>query len=78
MFLELYRELNEPRYLEMARTFARMALAYRAETVAGVAWQSDEPGITTPDYLVGSAGVGQFFLRLADPSAASMPFLEAQ
>jgi lantibiotic modifying enzyme len=75
LFLEMYRVLDEPRYLEMARQFAGMALKYRRETDRGVEWQSHTPGVTTPDYLVGSAGVGQFFLRLADPGATAMPFL---
>jgi hypothetical protein len=39
-----------------------------------VEWQSHFPGVSTPDYLVGSAGVGQFFLRLADPKGTLMPF----
>jgi hypothetical protein len=60
----------------MARQFAGLALKYRHETERGVEWQSHTAGVTTPDYLVGSAGVGQFFLRLADPRATPMPFLD--
>jgi lantibiotic biosynthesis protein len=74
LFLELYRVLDDPRYLEMARQFAAMAMKYRRRTENGVEWQSHFPGVSTPDYLVGSAGVGQFFLRLADPKGTLMPF----
>jgi lantibiotic modifying enzyme len=74
LFLELYRALDDPHYLEMARQFAAMAMKYRRETERGVEWQSHFPGVSTPDYLIGSAGVGQFFLRLADPKGTVMPF----
>jgi lantibiotic modifying enzyme len=75
LFLELYRTLDQPQYLEMAQQFAVLALRYRQETDVGVEWRSHTPGISTPDYLIGSAGVGQFFLRLADPRGTPMPFL---
>jgi lantibiotic biosynthesis protein len=76
LFLDAYRALDDSWYLEMARQFAGMALKYRRETEQGAEWQSHTAGVTTPDYLVGSAGVGQFFLRLADPRATPMPFLD--
>jgi lantibiotic modifying enzyme len=76
LFLDLYRALDDSRYLEMARQFGGLALKYRRETERGVEWQSHTAGVTTPDYLVGSAGVGQFFLRLAGPRATPMPFLD--
>jgi lantibiotic modifying enzyme len=76
LFLDLYHALGDPRYREMAHQFAAMALKYRRETERGVEWQSHTPGVTTPDYLVGSAGVGQFFLRLADSRSTPMPFLD--
>jgi lantibiotic modifying enzyme len=73
LFLELYRLTRAPRWLEQAHDFARRALAYRVPGPAGAAWQADEPGLTSPDYLCGAAGVGHFFLRLAAPEAVRMP-----
>jgi lantibiotic modifying enzyme len=76
LFLDLYRALEDPRYQEMARQFAALALKYRRETEQGVEWQSHTAGVTTPDFMIGSAGVGQFLLRLANPRATPMPFLD--
>lgn len=75
LFLEIYRLWGEARYQEMAYDFAEKALRYRHETERGIEWDSHTLGIVTPDYMIGSAGVGQFFLRLADPVATRTLFL---
>jgi lantibiotic modifying enzyme len=78
LFLEAYRTRDDLSCLEMAQQFAAMALRYRRRVNGRAEWQSHTPGITTPDYLIGSAGVGQFFLRLDDPKATAMPFMGAE
>ena len=37
----------------------------------------DEPGNYSPDFMMGSAGLGHFFLRLARPDTIDMPLMAA-
>ena len=43
----------------------------------GPSWRGDEPGNYSPDFMMGSAGVGHFFLRLARPDTVDMPLMAA-
>ena len=64
LFLELYRITGDALWLARAHDFARRMLAYRVETPEGEAWQADEPGFHSPDFMCGASGTGHFFLRL--------------
>ncbi|MGH2351559.1 MAG: lanthionine synthetase LanC family protein [Chloroflexota bacterium] len=67
LFIELFRRTRDPLWLDRAHDFAIRALAYRVDTPHGDAWQTDEPGCTSPDFAYGAAGAGHFFLRLLAP-----------
>jgi hypothetical protein len=61
---------------ERALDFARQALAYRASTAEGDAWPADDPeqpGLYSPDFGWGGAGVGHCFLRVLAPDRVGMP-----
>ena len=75
LFLELARLTRAPVWRERAAAFARRALAARTATPAGDAWPIDVPGLYSPDFMCGAAGVGHFFLRLGAPEPARMPLL---
>ncbi len=60
---------------ERAGVFAQRAFANRTSTPAGDAWPADEPGLLSPDFICGAAGVGHFFLRLLAPERLRMPLL---
>ena len=66
LFLELYRQSGDGRWLDRAANFAQRCMAYRLQTSDGEAWQTDVPGNTSPDFIYGGAGPGHFFLRLLD------------
>lgn len=67
LFVELLRTTGERRWHDRAREFIDMTLKYRHETPEGERWQGDEPGLYSPDFICGAAGVGHFFLRVLDP-----------
>ena len=46
-------------WMQRAHDFARRAMAYRISTLEGDAWQADEPGVYSPDFMCGAAGTGQ-------------------
>lgn len=75
LFIELARVLGEDAWLERAREFGTRALAYREEVDSRVRWLGDEPGNYSPDFMLGTAGLGHFFLRLARPGDLDMPLL---
>ena len=75
LFVELYRATRDAAWLEQAHDFAQRALAYRTRTPEGDVWQADDPGFSSPEYLVGAAGTGHFFLRLWQPDQLHMPLL---
>lgn len=74
-FLALYRLTRTPIWLDRAYEFARQAIAYRTDTAEGERWQADEPGISSPDFFCGAAGIGHFFLRLRSPDTVALPFV---
>jgi lantibiotic modifying enzyme len=76
LFLVLHRLTQAAVWRERALDFARQALAYRAATAAGDAWPADDPeqpGLYSPDFGWGGAGVGHGFLRVLAPDRVSMP-----
>ena len=77
LFLELRRALGDDIWLDRAVEFGEAAAAYREEGPDGSRWRGDEPGNYSPDFMMGSAGVGHFFLRLARPDAVDMPLMAA-
>jgi hypothetical protein len=75
LFLELARVTGAAVWQERAEALARQALTARVATPAGDVWPIDEPGLYSPDFMCGAAGVGHFFLRLAAPAPVRMPLL---
>jgi len=66
LFLEAWRVLRDDTLLEDARTFASSLLEPRGD---GFALDTGY----APSYMLGLAGIGHFFLRLADPEKAPFP-----
>lgn len=75
LFLELYRATHEALWLERAHHFAKLCLGYRRSTPEGEWWQADDPGVSSPDFMMGAAGTGHFFLRLWRPDQLTRPLL---
>ena len=75
LFIELARVAGDASWLAHARAFGEKALAYREERDGEVRWQGDEPGNYSPDFMLGSAGLGHFFLRLVRPEEVQMPLM---
>ncbi len=73
--IELARVTGDRRWLRRAREFGRLAAEYREDTLSGPRWRGDEPGNYSPDLMMGSAGAGHFFLRLARPDLVPMPLM---
>jgi lantibiotic modifying enzyme len=78
LFIELARVTRGDTLLAHARAFGDQALAYREEHDGEVRWMGDEPGNYSPDFMLGSAGLGHFFLRLARPAEVQMPLMVRQ
>lgn len=78
MLLAAHRVLGDPAWLEAAADCAELVQLYALPRPDGVVWPAEFPGVITPDYMVGYAGVGAFLLRLAAPdllrSPAVLPF----
>ncbi|MDQ3699814.1 MAG: AGE family epimerase/isomerase, partial [Chloroflexota bacterium] len=74
LFLALYRLTGDSVWLDRAHDFAQRIMGYRTQTPDGDAWQADEPGLTSPDFFCGAAGVGHLFLRLSTPEQPGLPF----
>ncbi len=75
LFIELARVTGDDSWLAHARAFGDRARGYREEHDGGVRWMGDEPGNYSPDFMLGSAGLGHFFLRLARPDQVQMPLM---
>jgi lantibiotic modifying enzyme len=75
LLLELARLTHEAVWWERAADFVRRALAYRTAGPDGEAWLADEPGLCSPDFMSGAAGVGHLFLRVVAPDRFPMPLL---
>lgn len=75
LFIELYRVSKDALWLQHAKAFAEMALAYRAQLPEGDAWPTDEPGLFSADFMYGASGLGHYFLRLWKPGEIPMPLM---
>ena len=65
--LDCFQDTRDSIYLTEARILAHLLEAFGTETEAGLAWPSESPGMFTPDYQVGYAGIALCMLRLAAP-----------
>jgi hypothetical protein len=74
LFLEAYRATKDEAHLETARRFGRDLMGPK-----GARTTLDLGGGRTwtygPGYMTGFAGVGRFFLRLADPDGVGPAFM---
>jgi lantibiotic modifying enzyme len=75
LLLELARLTDEAVWWERTADFVHRALAYRTAGPDGESWLTDEPGLCSPDFMWGAAGVGHLFLRVAAPDRFAMPLL---
>ena len=75
LFIELARVAGDASWLAHARAFGDQALAYREKHDGEVRWLGDEPGNYSPDFMLGSSGLGHFFLRLVRPEEVQMPLM---
>ena len=75
LLLELARLTHEAVWWERTAEVVRRALAYRTAGPDGEAWLADEPGLCSPDFMSGAAGVGHLFLRVVAPDRFPMPLL---
>ena len=75
LFIELARVGGNESWMSHARDFGDAAIAYREERDGEVRWPGDEPGNYSPDFMLGSSGLGHFFLRLARPEEVQMPLM---
>ena len=73
LLVELYRMTGTRTWLDRAMQFGELASNYRHQSPDGDLWQGDEPGLYTPDFYCGAAGIGHFFMRLANPEDLGMP-----
>ena len=75
LFIELARVAGDDSWLAHARAFGDQALAYRGQHDGEVRWPGDEAGNYSPDFMLGSSGLGHFFLRLVRPGEVQMPLM---
>ena len=75
LFIELARVAGDDSWLAHARAFGDQALAYREQHDGEVRWPGDEAGNYSPDFMLGSSGLGHFFLRLVRPGEVQMPLM---
>jgi lantibiotic modifying enzyme len=63
--LDLHETLGEPRYLQMAREMAEVLHTHRIQGPGGVRFAEDSLTGVSPEYGVGTSGIGAFYRRLA-------------
>ena len=73
--LELARVTGDDSWLAHAADFGDAAMVYQHEVNSAVLWLGDEPGNYSPDFMLGSSGLGHYFLRLAHPTDVHMPLM---
>lgn len=74
LFLEAYASSGKAAWLEEARKSASALVRVDGETLR--AKHGVGPGATYgPSYMLGLAGIGHFFLRLADPAKTPLPMM---
>jgi hypothetical protein len=65
--IDVYQATGDRVWLREARTLARLLEAFAAKRNGRLVYAAEKPGVFTPDYMVGYAGVAVCLLRLADP-----------
>ncbi len=65
--LDVYQATDDPEWLGKARDLARVLQTFATEVDGNLVYAGDFPGVFSPDYMVGYAGVAVCLLRLADP-----------
>jgi len=65
--LDVYQATGDATWLRAAQTLARLLDAFAAEREGDLVFAAEVPGVFTPDYMVGYAGVAMCLLRLSDP-----------
>ncbi|HEV2124524.1 MAG TPA: lanthionine synthetase LanC family protein, partial [Chloroflexota bacterium] len=57
LFLDLYRACEAPErkqfWLKRAHDFGQRMFSYRSTMTEGDVWQADDPGVSSPDYMMG-------------------------
>lgn len=66
--LDVYLETRDARFLDQAQTYSQSILCFMMEREAGVAFPGKMYARISTDYATGSAGVGLFLARLAEPT----------
>jgi serine/threonine protein kinase len=67
--------LQNSMWLEKAAEIAELLTIYAKPHGGGISWPGDDPDIITTDYMMGSAGVGAFMLRMSAPELVDSPLL---
>ncbi len=75
LLVELYRITMKEIWLERAREFAGMALAYRSIIDGQDFWPTDAADCFSADFTYGASGVGYFFLRVANSFQFQPPLI---
>ena len=65
--LDMFQATGDRAYWAEAGSLARLLEAFAVERDGLLVWPSESPGMYTPDYMVGYAGVAMCLLRLSDP-----------
>ncbi|WNG54806.1 protein kinase/lanthionine synthetase C family protein [Archangium gephyra] len=65
--LDAWQATGVPAWRNEAFSLARLLEAFAIDGEPGLAFSSDTPEVVTPDYMVGTSGVAQSLLRLAEP-----------
>ena len=75
LFIEMARLHNDADALNDAHRFGALASTYHDGEGGNERWVSDEPGEFNLAFMLGAAGTGHYFLRLARPSEVEMPLM---
>ncbi len=75
LFIELFRNSENPLWLTRAEEFAKLASSYKAGTEGRDLWPTDTPGHYSADFTYGGSGTGYFFLRTFAPREYNAPLM---
>ncbi|WP_342736294.1 lanthionine synthetase LanC family protein [Bradyrhizobium sp. B117] len=67
LLLDLRAATGRVELLDAAFELGTLLARYGVERAGTFTWQSESPDLITSDFMVGQAGIGECFLRLADP-----------
>jgi tRNA A-37 threonylcarbamoyl transferase component Bud32 len=65
--IDMFQATQEKKFLTRACFLGSVLETFAIKNGKRLSWQSETPGVVTPDYLVGYAGVSTCLLRLAVP-----------